>query len=70
VGTNAGMNTLELCRRIRTLGIPPLNLIAGGGVRSIHDLQRMQSAGCDAALVASALHDKRLTPAELRQLAN
>jgi phosphoribosylformimino-5-aminoimidazole carboxamide ribotide isomerase len=67
VGTNAGTRTLELCRAIRAIGDPQMNLIAGGGVRSPADLRDLQSAGCDAALMASALHDKRLTPADIRQ---
>ena len=38
-----------------------LTLIAGGGVRGPGDLARLAEAGCDGALVASALHDGRLT---------
>lgn len=67
VGTNAGTRTLELCSVIRAIGGPRMNLIAGGGVRSLADLRELRSAGCDAALVASALHDKRLTPDDIRQ---
>jgi phosphoribosylformimino-5-aminoimidazole carboxamide ribotide isomerase len=70
VGTNSGTRTLELCREIRNLDIPMLNVIAGGGVRSLADLERIKSAGCDAALVASALHDKRLMPADIRRATN
>jgi phosphoribosylformimino-5-aminoimidazole carboxamide ribotide isomerase len=35
---------------------PDVELLAGGGVGSIRDLERLADAGCDAALVASALH--------------
>jgi hypothetical protein len=38
-----------------------LQIVAGGGVRSAADLRSLSAAGCDAALVASALHDGRLT---------
>jgi len=66
VGTSAGTRTLDLCREIRALAVPPANLVAGGGVRSSADLHSLAQAGANAALVASALHDKRLTPADLR----
>ena len=64
VGTNSGTRTLELCRQIRRVG-PPIHLIAGGGVRGIADLRALADAGCQTALVASALHDARLTPAHI-----
>lgn len=70
VGTSSGTHTLDLCREIRASAATPLNLIAGGGVRSLADLQALESAGCDAVLVASALHDKRLTPEDIRPFTN
>lgn len=33
-----------------------IELIAGGGVRSAHDLDQLAAMGCDAALVGTALH--------------
>src|SRR5262245_32917613 len=66
VGTGGGTRTLELCRQIRR-EFPAIELIAGGGVRGIDDLKALASAGCDAALVATALHDGRLTPEGIRQ---
>ncbi|HZZ74244.1 MAG TPA: HisA/HisF-related TIM barrel protein [Pirellulales bacterium] len=59
-----GLSTLDLCRRLGEFSA--LQLISGGGVRAADDLAAIQSAGCDAALVASALHDGRLTRAALR----
>lgn len=59
VGLNGGVSTLDLCRRLRE-SHPRLGIISGGGVRSIEDLQRLADAGCDAALIASALHDGRI----------
>jgi len=64
VGQHAGVSTLDLCRRIHDAA-PDVELIAGGGVRGVHDLQAMATSGCRYALVASALHDGRLTPEEL-----
>lgn len=60
VGTDTGVGTEPLCRQLREQH-PKLELTAGGGVRGIDDLRRLADAGCDAALVASALHDGRIT---------
>ena len=43
------------------------NRISGGGVRSIDDLKGARAAGCDGALVGSALHDGRLSPRALHR---
>jgi phosphoribosylformimino-5-aminoimidazole carboxamide ribotide isomerase len=59
VGSSAGAGSLELCRGIHGRW-PEVQLISGGGVRSIADLQALADAGCQAALVASALYDGKL----------
>ena len=59
VGKRSGTSTLPLCRAIRAAH-SGLELIAGGGVRDATDLDRLAQAGCNGALVASALHDGRL----------
>ena len=41
--------------------VPAVTLLAGGGVRGIEDLARLADAGCDGALVATAVHDGRLS---------
>jgi phosphoribosylformimino-5-aminoimidazole carboxamide ribotide isomerase len=66
VGTGGGTRTLDLCRTIR-VATRFRRIIAGGGVRGLDDLRALASAGCDAALVASALHVGLLTPEEVRQ---
>ena len=53
VGVGGGVGTLTLCQAIRAAH-PQVEIIAGGGVRGLADLQQMAAAGCDAALVASA----------------
>jgi len=60
VGTGQGSGTEALCQQLRAQH-PTIELIAGGGVRDQADLARLAAAGVDAALVASALHDGRLT---------
>lgn len=67
VGVGRGTGTLDLVRRVRA-DHPRLEITAGGGVRGIGDLPEMACAGCDAALVASALHDGRITPDEVQWL--
>jgi phosphoribosylformimino-5-aminoimidazole carboxamide ribotide isomerase len=60
VGTGRGCGTENLLRAIRK-GFPEVELIAGGGVRSWADVDRLGDAGADAVLIASALHDGRIT---------
>jgi phosphoribosylformimino-5-aminoimidazole carboxamide ribotide isomerase len=63
VGTGCGVDLglLESLRR----RLPASRLMAGGGVLTRLDLERMRDVGCDGALVASALHNGRLTAADL-----
>jgi phosphoribosylformimino-5-aminoimidazole carboxamide ribotide isomerase len=61
VGTQEGPQTVEACRQIRA-AVPQAELITGGGVRDWDDVKRLEDAGADAVLVASALHDGRLKP--------
>jgi len=56
VGTATGTGTEDLCRRL-SAAHPHVELVAGGGIRGIADLHRLQDCGVQAALVASALHD-------------
>jgi phosphoribosylformimino-5-aminoimidazole carboxamide ribotide isomerase len=63
VGENSGVGTATLCTELAQRW-PHLALYAGGGVRGPRDLRELQSAGCRGALVASALHDGRLTRAD------
>jgi phosphoribosylformimino-5-aminoimidazole carboxamide ribotide isomerase len=55
-----GVGTESLCRQLRALDAE-IEIVAGGGVRGLGDLESLAAAGCDGALVASALHDGRLT---------
>jgi phosphoribosylformimino-5-aminoimidazole carboxamide ribotide isomerase len=64
VGTGVGFD-LELIGRLRA-AVPSVRLLAGGGVRGRADLDRLADAGCDGALVATALHDGRLSADDIR----
>jgi phosphoribosylformimino-5-aminoimidazole carboxamide ribotide isomerase len=59
VGSGAGPD-LERLRAIRAAA-PTRRVYAAGGVRDVDDLLALQNAGIVGALVASSLHDGRLT---------
>jgi phosphoribosylformimino-5-aminoimidazole carboxamide ribotide isomerase len=63
VGTGAGMDS-ELIARTRQASAG-VTLLAGGGVRHMDDLRDLARCGCDGALVATALHDGRITAKEV-----
>jgi phosphoribosylformimino-5-aminoimidazole carboxamide ribotide isomerase len=64
VGIGQGVSVRGLCTLIRSR-YPQLEIAAGGGVRGPEDLLELAAVGCDAALVASALHDGRLSTADI-----
>ena len=63
VGVGDGTGTEALCARL-TAAHPGVEVIAGGGVCGPADLRRLWACGVRTALVASALHDGRLTRAD------
>ncbi|MEO2019286.1 MAG: HisA/HisF-related TIM barrel protein [Fuerstiella sp.] len=65
VGLDEGTPTIDLCRRLRSL-LPDGTIITGGGVSDCADLRRIAAAGVDGVLVASALHDGRLSAEDIR----
>lgn len=68
VGTGCGVD-LDLLRTLRRR-FPSTRLLAGGGVLTRRDLERMRDAGCDGALVASAIHTGRIGAGDVVALAN
>jgi phosphoribosylformimino-5-aminoimidazole carboxamide ribotide isomerase len=63
VGAGEGPD-VRLLRRVRAVA-PDTPLFAGGGIRDLQDLQQLARIGCAGALVATALHEGRLTPADI-----
>jgi phosphoribosylformimino-5-aminoimidazole carboxamide ribotide isomerase len=61
VGSDEGLD-FDLIARIRE-AVPQVTLVAGGGVRGDDDLARLADAGCDGALVATALQNGALRDA-------
>jgi phosphoribosylformimino-5-aminoimidazole carboxamide ribotide isomerase len=66
IGTGCGVD-LGLLRTLRRR-FPQTMLLAGGGVLTRLDLERMRDTGCDGALVASAIHTGRVTALDLAAL--
>lgn len=60
VGTEAGPRNLDLIGGLKRLLWVPI--YSGGGVRTAADLELLAEAGCDAALVGSAVHSGTITP--------
>lgn len=58
IGSGRGVD-LDLVAAIRRAH-SRIELLAGGGIASRGDVERLADAGCDAVLVATALHDGRL----------
>ncbi len=67
VGTGCGVD-LGLLQALRRQ-FPSERLLAGGGVLTRRDLDRMRDAGCDGVLVASAIHAGRLDATDVAALA-
>jgi len=67
VGLAGGPGTEGLCFRLAT-DYPDRQIWAGGGIRDLADLRQLASGGVRAVLLASALHDERISPEELHAL--
>jgi phosphoribosylformimino-5-aminoimidazole carboxamide ribotide isomerase len=67
VGMGQGNGTGRLCAEIGSQH-PEVELVAGGGIRDANDLRELSECGVSAVLVASALHDGRLKPADWAEL--
>lgn len=63
VGSERGVN-LAIVREI--LEKTNVEVLTGGGIRGINDLEALRNMGVSAALVATVLHTGRLTAEELR----
>jgi len=63
VGTEHGIN-LSLIRTI--LEQTGVGLLVGGGIKSIHELEELRSLGVSGALVATVLHNGKVTVDELK----
>jgi phosphoribosylformimino-5-aminoimidazole carboxamide ribotide isomerase len=60
VGSGAGPPLRAVAQLVAA--VPEVAIYAGGGVRDDSDLRALESAGAAGALVATALHEGRITP--------
>ena len=67
VGVGQGVPTSSLCQQLRA-AYPNLEIITGGGVRTIDDIRDLTNIGLDGVLVASSLHDGHISPADTANL--
>lgn len=65
VGADGGVSTLDLCQEIHDRH-PQVALVTGGGIRNGVDLRKLASGPIDGVLIASALHDGRITRKDAR----
>lgn len=65
VGTGQLHWTIRLLEAARP-GAPQAHWYVGGGVSNLEDLEHLQSMDVSGCLVASALHDGRILPAQVR----
>jgi len=67
VGLGAGPGTEDLCSHLAQM-FPHLDLVAGGGIGGLEDLHRLGACGVRTVLLASVLHDGRITQSDLEHL--
>jgi phosphoribosylformimino-5-aminoimidazole carboxamide ribotide isomerase len=63
VGMKGGPD-LDVIAQVRAAA-PAVALLAGGGVRGLEDLRRLAAVGCEGALVATTIHEGRLSAVDL-----
>ena len=68
VGVHGGVPTLDLCEELKSFA-PRTRIITGGGVRDVRDLETLSERGVDGVLVASALHDEKLSIDDVKKFA-
>lgn len=57
--------SLDLYKEI--LKRTPLNLIASGGITTVHDLHLLQHIGCEGAIIGKAIYEGKITLRELQE---
>ena len=64
IGCTKGVGTLELCRQLQEK-FPKLEIITGGGVRTIAQISLLEQAGIHTAILGTALHNGQLNPQDV-----
>ena len=63
VGTEHGINLVLLKTILEQTGV---EVLVGGGIRSLQELQELRKLGISGALVATVLHNGKVTVDELK----
>ena len=69
VGTMNGVGSIDegvvpLIREIKSQ-LGDIHVISGGGIKGVEDVQALLEIGCQHVLVASAIHQRKLTPDDI-----
>ena len=64
VGGGQGVGTIDLLERLAH-DYPQVEWVVGGGIGGRDDIERLGRSGASAVLIASAIHDGRITSADL-----
>jgi phosphoribosylformimino-5-aminoimidazole carboxamide ribotide isomerase len=67
VGTEYGINRESLKKIVETVEI---DILVGGGIRNMHELKMLERLGIYGVLIATILHNGKLTIDELRSAGN
>ncbi|NYT01014.1 MAG: hypothetical protein GKB99_04755 [Methanocellales archaeon] len=62
VGTSCGMVEERIEKMVRSTSIP---LLVGGGINDISDIRRMEKIGVSGVLVATAIHNGKITKEDI-----
>ena len=62
VGTSCGMGEKRIEKMVRSTSIP---LLVGGGINDMSDIKRMEEIGVSGVLVATAIHNGRITKEDM-----
>ncbi|HVN53174.1 MAG TPA: HisA/HisF-related TIM barrel protein [Anaerolineaceae bacterium] len=67
VGSQAGLDRSLIAEALRRF--PDVQLIAGGGVRAVGELEELKRTGVAGVLLATALYNETITAEEIRRIA-
>jgi len=65
VGTEHGINLTSLRRILKKTGV---KVLVGGGIRSLQELEELRNLGVSGALVATVIHNGKITVDELKSV--
>ncbi|MCA9040744.1 MAG: hypothetical protein KDA65_10385 [Planctomycetaceae bacterium] len=68
VGTGSGLTTRSICEQVAT-NFPEIELISGGGIHSVEEIEKLADQDILAGLlIASLIHQQKLTASMIKRL--